>query len=249
MRGLDVFRKHFQDFTENYVLIGGSACLIIMEDFGLSFRATKDLDIVILAEVLNPKFGRRLWEFIDEGGYSQRFRADGEQELYRFVNPYDENYPAMLELFSRQPKVITLPPDAVISPLPFEESIASLSAILLNDDYYEALASSTKKIDSISVLDERILIPFKAKAYTNLRLAREAGTSVQSRDITKHRADVFRLLQLLPDDTRIELPERITTDLEHFVSRIVEKAALIHARLEFPAPTSQPGSFGVEWVA
>lgn len=46
VRGLDVFREHFRAFSDRYVLIGGTACEIVMREAGLGFRVTKDLDIV-----------------------------------------------------------------------------------------------------------------------------------------------------------------------------------------------------------
>lgn len=47
VRGNDVFLAHFRDFSDRYVLIGGSACDIAMTEAGLDFRATKDLDILL----------------------------------------------------------------------------------------------------------------------------------------------------------------------------------------------------------
>ena len=43
----------------------------------------------------------------------------------------------MIELFTRKLDAIQLPEDAVLTPLPIDEDISSLSAILLDDDYYE----------------------------------------------------------------------------------------------------------------
>ena len=56
VEGLQRFRDHFQEFTEQYVLIGGAACDLYMEDFGLPFRVTKDLDIVLCVEALDAAF-------------------------------------------------------------------------------------------------------------------------------------------------------------------------------------------------
>ena len=44
--GMDIFREHFRGFADRYILIGGAACEIAMNEAGLGFRATKDLDIV-----------------------------------------------------------------------------------------------------------------------------------------------------------------------------------------------------------
>ena len=61
VRGLELFKEHFKGFQEHYVLIGGTACSILMEESGVPFRATKDLDIVLIAEALNPDFVRVMW--------------------------------------------------------------------------------------------------------------------------------------------------------------------------------------------
>jgi hypothetical protein len=52
VRGMEVFREHFADFADCYVLIGGAACDLLMEEAGLLFRVTKDLDIVMSSATL-----------------------------------------------------------------------------------------------------------------------------------------------------------------------------------------------------
>ena len=37
-------------FEDQYVIIGGTACDLIMENEELPFRATKDIDIVLIVE-------------------------------------------------------------------------------------------------------------------------------------------------------------------------------------------------------
>lgn len=46
VRGLPKFREHFKGLDDQYVLIGGAAVDVAMEDADLDFRVTKDLDIV-----------------------------------------------------------------------------------------------------------------------------------------------------------------------------------------------------------
>ena len=48
VKGIDMFREYFEEFTEQYVLIGGSACDISFHDNNMDFRATKDLDMVLV---------------------------------------------------------------------------------------------------------------------------------------------------------------------------------------------------------
>ena len=220
MKGLDVFRRHFDGLSHHYVLIGGAACEIVMEEVGLDFRATKDLDLVILVEALDAEFGARFWAFVEAGGYQQRERSGGGREFYRFQRPADPHFPAMLELFSRAPDAITPAAGSTLTPLPIDEDIASLSAILLDDAYYSALVENARTVDGVAVLDERMLIPFKAKAHLDLAARRAAGEPVDQKTVRKHRADVFRLLQLLSDEERVALPDSITADLTAFAAKV-----------------------------
>lgn len=54
--GMDVFREHFKGFSDQYVLIGGSASDLVMNEAGAAFRATKDLDIVLCIEAFDTDF-------------------------------------------------------------------------------------------------------------------------------------------------------------------------------------------------
>ena len=42
VRGIDSFRKWFRGNEDQYAIIGGTACDLLMTDSGLDFRATKD---------------------------------------------------------------------------------------------------------------------------------------------------------------------------------------------------------------
>ena len=67
IRGLHSFREWFQDYESNYIIIGGTACDLLMSSFDMEFRATKDLDLVLILEVLTVEFGRKFWDYILEG--------------------------------------------------------------------------------------------------------------------------------------------------------------------------------------
>ena len=221
MKGIDVFKAHFAGFAHQYVLIGGAACDIIMDEVGLAFRATKDLDIVILVEALDATFGTQFWAFVEAGGYQQRERSSGDKEFYRFQKPANLEFPSMLELFSRAPDTITPAEGSGLTPLPIDEDIASLSAILLDEHYYTALIENRRIIEDVAVLDERLLIPFKAKAHLDLANRRERGEPIDARQVRKHRTDVFRLIQLLPDNERVTLSEPIMADLAAFADKVI----------------------------
>lgn len=57
--GFTKFRERFHGFENQYVIIGGTACGLIMESEELPFRATKDIDIVLIVESITVEFGRR----------------------------------------------------------------------------------------------------------------------------------------------------------------------------------------------
>lgn len=233
--GLERWRAHFADYADRYVLIGGVACDRLMEVAGLPFRATKDLDVVLLIEALDGAFATVFWTFVEAGGYEVRARAEGGN-LYRFTKPAEADFPQMIELFSRAPKGFDLAPGAVLTPLPFEDAAASLSAILLDADYYAFLQANALTLEGLPLLSEVGLIPFKAKAYLDLSTRKGAGEPVDSKDVRKHRNDVFRLLQLLVAGDRVELPDVLEKDMRAFVAAIEAdetfKPADIQVRVE-----------------
>ena len=103
----------------------------------------------------------------------------------------------MIEIFSRNPDFIILEDDTVLTPLLIDDEISSLSAILLNEAYYELLKTGQKMVDGIPVLSPTCLILFKAKAWLDLKERKLNGDQVDSKNIKKHKNDVFRLALLI----------------------------------------------------
>ena len=58
VRGLDLFRQFFAAHADQFVLIGGTAATLAMEEAGLAFRATKDLDVVLQNRSTRCEFRR-----------------------------------------------------------------------------------------------------------------------------------------------------------------------------------------------
>ena len=61
------------------------------------------------------------------------------------------------------------------------------------------------------------LIVFKMYARINLESEKESGKQVNEKDFKKHKNDVFRLLQLIPPDLKVALPEKIKRHIEQFL--------------------------------
>lgn len=216
--GVESFRKWFAEYTDQYTIIGGTACDLLMREDGLDFRATRDIDMVLIVESLTPEFGRRFWEYVKAAGYEHRNKSTGEPQFYRFSKPSSREYPYMIELFSGRVDAIELPEDAVLTPLPLDDEISSLSAILMDADYYQFLREGKTVLNDIPVLDAAHLIPFKAKAWLDLTERNRNGEHVDSKNIRKHKNDVFRLSILLTSDIRVILSAAIRSDLEKFFS-------------------------------
>lgn len=227
VKGLDVFRAYFAGHADQFVLIGGTAATLAMEDAGLEFRSTKDLDIVLHIEALHAAFGEMFWKFVEEGGYEIREMSNtGKPVFYRFQKPTDEHFPVMLELFCRAPDGIKLAEGSHLTPIPIDEAVASLSAILLDDDYYAFIMAGRRESEGLPWVGEDRLIPLKANAWLDLSARRAAGEAVDAKNIRKHANDVLRLSQLLAPGVRIAVAARIADDLNRFLDNVSTDHAL-----------------------
>ncbi len=218
--GIDSFREWFKGCEGQYAIIGGTACDILMTEVGLDFRATKDIDLVLIVEAVDVNFGKKFWEYVKQAGYEHRNRSSGVSQFYRFSHPSSNKYPSMIELFTRKIDSIQLIEDAILTPLPIDEDISSLSAILLDDDYYNFLKQGKVVVDGVTVLDAAYLIPFKAKAWIDLTNCKAAGEHIDSKNIKKHKNDVFRLTELIDPTIKVMTPQGVYRDIQDFVQKM-----------------------------
>lgn len=220
MIGIDSFKKYFKGFEKEYVIIGGTACELLMSENDLPFRATKDIDMVLIIESLTKEFGKRFWQYVQEAEYRFINKGSGTAQFYRFSHPKSQEYPMMIELFSRKQDWLIEEFDQKITPIHIDDQISSLSAILLNETYYEFLREGSEIVDGISILKAEHIIPFKAKAWIDLNKRKELGESIDSRDIKKHKNDIFRLSMLLTPEQNIKTAAEIKDDLSFFIQNI-----------------------------
>lgn len=234
MDGLDKFREAFADFSDNYVVIGGTACDITMTGTVVRPRATHDIDMIVIVENMTPAFAGRFWQFIREAGYRPEKRKQDESlpphyELYRFLDGKD-GYPEMIELLSRHPDALGEPKGLVIEPIPTDDYLSSLSAIIMDDDYYHFTIRHSRLTDGIRHADSAALIALKAKAYLNLIADKQAGRHVNSKDIKKHHSDVLKNVVILEDDS-ITASTSIVECIHDFVQSIQSEWATLSTPL------------------
>ena len=218
--GIDVFREHFRNYSDQYVLIGGVACELLLDEAGAGFRPTRDIDMVLVVEAITTDFVRAFWQFIDDGDYNARQKSSGKPEFYRFVDPKSEGYPSMIELFARPGNNVDLSYPSHLIPLHIDDELSSLSAILLNESYYTFLLDGRTMSGGISVLDGPHLVPMKMKAWLDLTEKKEKGEHVNDRDLRKHRQDVFRLFPLISDDEIVYTPPEVYEDVHRFIEAL-----------------------------
>ncbi len=219
VKGLDVFKKYFEEFPDNYVVIGGTACDIILEEAGFTARATKDIDIILVVEALKPDFVKQFWQFIKDGKYELKEIVE-ERNCYRFSKPENDEYPFQIELFSKKPEMITLDEDIHLTPIPVDEGLSSLSAILMNEDYYKYVIDNSILENGIHRAKTEALICLKAKAYLEITARIAEGSTEDSKQLRKHKKDVFRLAAMLTANDIFELTKNIRSDLKEFTESI-----------------------------
>jgi hypothetical protein len=210
--GLDKFKEHFGAFPDQYILIGGTACDLLHGALGLSFRPTKDFDVVLCIEALDQGFFKSFRDFVRIGGYRIK-EKDSKRCLYRFDKPTDPTFPKQIELFSRKPDLIEAPADAILTPIPAGEGASNLSAILMDDDGYRFLLEGTVTIEGVRVATAERLIPLKAQAWTDLAARKAQGEHVDSKDLEKHRKDIYLLSRLLVVGSRVAVPAAMAESL------------------------------------
>ncbi len=219
--GMESFIERFRDYSDCYTVIGGAACDILMSEADTDFRATKDIDMILIMEARYQEFAKVFWEYIIEGGYRLGWRNSDKVHFYRFTEPRI-GYPSMIELFSREPDYIGEVPEGIV-PLHIDDDTSSLSAILLNDEYYEFMLAGRRNVSGVSVLDAEHMIPFKMYAWLDLKDRKSRGEHVNERDLKKHKYDVFRLLQIISRDERIETTGFVRENVERFMNEIVSE--------------------------
>lgn len=78
-------------------------------------------------------------------------------------------------------------------------------------------------LSDIAVLSHTYLIPFKAKAWLDLRERKSNGQHIDEKDIRKHKNDILRLATLLTGAEQCELPEAVCRDVALFIDGLREE--------------------------
>jgi len=224
VEGLEKFKEAFANYADSYVIIGGTACDITLTNSLMKPRATKDIDIILVTDKMTLEFVQAFWKFIREGGYSNGQRKKGDEnekvsELYRFQKPI-QGYPQMLELFSKHEDALGDSNGFYLEPIVLNQEPVSLSAIMMDDDYYNITTEYSRLVEGIRIASPEALICLKVKAYLNLLSDKEKGKKVDTKDIRKHRNDVLKLVASSSFDVPFKISLSVMKDIHLFTEKM-----------------------------
>lgn len=222
VRGIEKFKEYFTGFEGNYIIIGGTACDILEESAGQQPRATKDIDVILIVEALTSEFVKRFWEFVKDGQYTTRQHGNGKNEYFRFLKPHIEAFPLQIEIFARKPDISGITENTRLTPIPIDEDLSSLSAILMNDDYYHFTLEHSTIENGVHLANIESLIGLKAKAFLDLSERKAKGEPIDEKNIRKHKNDIFRLATMLNEAEVFSLPHDMKDDLITFCNQVTE---------------------------
>jgi hypothetical protein len=247
VRGIEKFKEYFAGYEDNYIIIGGTACDMLEENAGQQPRATKDIDIILVVEALTSGYVKRFWEFVKAGQYETRQRGSNKNEYFRFSKPQTEIFPMQIEIFARKPDILAISEDARLTPIPVDEDLSSLSAILMNDDYYHFTLEHSTVVDGIRLTNIESLICLKSKAYIDLSERKAKGEAIDEKNIRKHKNDIFRLATILNEADKFTLPTDIKTDLNNFCKQVAQSLPdkSFFKSIGLPAGTQAEEVFGL----
>lgn len=225
--GLDKFKKSFEEFKDNYVIIGGTACDILLSDTDMRPRATDDIDMILVVEKMTKEYGDAFWQFIKVGEYKAGKREKDDKTtvytLYRFTTE-KEGYPMKIELLSLHSDILGEPSDFHIEPIPLSEDLSSLSAIMIDEDNYKLTIANSIEQDGVRIATPMTLVCLKTRAYLNLLKDKANGKQVNSKDIKKHKTDVLKLVATASIPEPLAVPQTV-------YDCVVEYAAVIEKEL------------------
>jgi len=211
--GLSHFQNYCKDLDDNYVIVGGFATLMLLDrELEGHGKATFDIDLVLLTNN-SIEMSQRIKQYIKDGDYTIQIGEKNQYRYYRFIKPQKENFAKEIELFASNENDLALEDSQRIIPIDPEEGLYSLSAIMLDPEYFEMIKNNVDKSVKAPCTNTQATIMLKMSAFCDLR-------DRNDRKWKKHRRDILKLALLLTGDEHIKLIGRMKYDFERFLSHI-----------------------------
>lgn len=212
LAGLSHFEAHFRELKDQYVIVGGFATLMLLREILNHGKATHDIDLVLLTTT-SVEMTAKIKTYIKEGDYTIQKGQQDRYQYYRFVNPQVEGYAKEIELFAAEEYGIELDEGQRIIPIDPEEGLYSLSAIMLDREYFDMIKSNIEEIDGIPYSNTLATMLLKMSAVYDLY---HKGDDKWK----KHRRDILKLTLLLTGEERLVLTGRMIADVTFFKAEV-----------------------------
>ena len=211
--GLSHFQDYCKDLDDNYVVVGGFATLMLLDkELEGHGKATFDIDLVLLTNN-SIEMSQRIKQYIKEGDYKIQIGEKEQYKYYRFLEPQKENFAKEIELFALNENDLDLEDSQRIIPIDPEEGLYSLSAIMLDPEYFKMIKNNIDKSGRAPCTNTQATMMLKMSAFYDLR-------NRNDKKWKKHRRDILKLVLLLTGDEHIELTGRMKQDFETFIEHV-----------------------------
>ena len=228
---MNTLQKFLGKHKDSYFIIGGHAAAYNLSLQGLTFRVTRDYDIVIVSEVNDDIFASDLAGLLEDGGYQFGYKADSKKRIaYRFESPSNDNYPEIIEFFVKEGTYVQSI-DERFAKLNIVVDEEKISAMVLDKDIYAFSKNHVIEINDLMFVDKQCLIALKSYAYfENLRLYKEG--KVKSDDYKKHARDILRIIGSFTENeiAKIDdLPDILKNSLSDIVTVLISSNSQLKA--------------------
>jgi len=213
-RGLSHFQQYCKDLEEMYVVVGGFATVMLLDE-GLGDghgKATHDIDLVLLT-TSSIEMSQRIKQYVQEGKYEIQKGNKDQYHYYRFVKPEIEGFAKEIELFASNENDLKLDESQRIIPIDPEEGLYSLSAIMLDPEYFEMIKNNVTMSVVAPCTNTQATIMLKMSAFFDLKARNDNKWK-------KHRQDILKLSLLLTGEERLQMTGRMVEDFESFMTHL-----------------------------
>lgn len=215
--GLGHFQEYCKEFDEQYVVVGGFATVMLLdEELGEGHgKATFDIDLVLLTNN-SVELAQKIKQYITDGKYDIQVGEKDQYKYYRFNNPKEENFAKEIEIFASNENELKLDDGQRILPIDPEEGLYSLSAIMLDPEYFEMIKNNVNKSTEAPCTNTQATIMLKMSAFYDLK-------KKEDNKWKKHRRDILKLSLLLTGEEEIKLIGRMKEDFDSFIQHLKEE--------------------------
>lgn len=173
-------------------------------------KATFDIDLVLLTNN-SVEMSQRIKQYINDGEYKIQIGEKDQYKYYRFIEPQKENFAKEIELFASNENDLELDDSQRIIPVDPEEGLYSLSAIMLDPEYFEMIKNNVDKTGRAPYTNAQATMMLKMSAFYDLR-------SRNDKKWKKHRRDILKLALTLTGEEEIKLTGRMKQDFDSFTT-------------------------------